>query len=436
MEIPQERTKSLAITVFLISTMFLLLVAAIRKIPLLSPYGIFLAFQLLYNLSPWVTAVLGIGTPLFTLLGNINLANVQLYLSASANICFGLCFLLFYKRVRLQRPSNNNHREKVIFFWTIFPLFLVTLALVHFYGWNKITFLTMGADETVAGGMFTVTSYMKYAFISSYLYYLYRFGFDKFAGLLLAEHVIVMLVDGARTTFLPIALLTLFVAGDTAQNQKRNIRLYVIASISILLSLIARALILSGNSTAVEKVFAPVMIEGTMGDYSALQSLNSIMNGGKSYLHFTYGLSYLIDPISWFFPTGDLRNNYSFFQHWVDGITPYLQENYSPMGGFYYGAEATAAFSYAGPAIVTLCYGLWLVWLERNKNRFRMLYIASLPTLGLIFVKAIFGNLVKIFIIQLMMILFIVLVFRLAQLFSIKPRPGDEISLPAPSHAD
>ena len=110
-----------------------------------------------------------------------------------------------------------------------------------------------------------------------------------------------------------------------------------------------------------------------MGDYSALQSLDSIMKGGKSYLHFTYGLSYLIDPISWFLPTGDLRTNFSFFQHWVDGITPYLQETYSPMGGFYYAAEATAAFSYAGPAIVTLCYGLWLVWMERNKNRFRML---------------------------------------------------------------
>jgi hypothetical protein len=424
----------LAVTVFLISTMFLFLVAVIRKIPLLSPYGIFVAFQILYNLAPWVTASQGISTPLFTLLGDMHLANVQLYLSASANLCFGLCFLLFYKRVRLQRPSDNNHSAKVIVFWTIFPLFLITLVLVHFYGWNKITFLTMGADETVAGGMFTVTSYMKYAFISSYLYYLYRYGFDKFAGMLLAEQTLVMLVDGARTTFLPIALLTLFVVGDAAQKQTRNVRLYIVAAISIFLSLLTRALILGGNSTFAEKVFAPVMIEGTMGDYSALQSLDSIMKGGKAYLHFTYGFSYIIDPILWFLPTGDLRNNLSFFQHWVDGITPYLQETYSPMGGFYYAAEATAAFSYAGPAIVTLCFGLWLVWMERNKNRFRMLYIASLPTLGLLFVKAIFGNLVKIFIIQLAMILCIALVFRLAQLLTIRPRPDDETSLPAPSH--
>jgi len=426
----------MAITVFLISTIFLFVVAAVRKIPLLSPYGIFLAFQLLYNLAPWATAVLGISTPLFTLLGDIHLANVQLYLSASANICFGLCFLLFYKRVRLQRPSTISHSEKVSLFWTIFPLFLVTLVLVHFYGWNKITFLTVGTGETVAGGMFSVTSYMKYAFIASYLYYLYRFGFDKYAGLLLVQQTIVMLVDGARTTFLPVALLTLFVVGDTAQNQRRNLRLYVIALISILLSLITRALILGGNSTLAEKVFGPVMVEGTMGDYSALQSLDSILNGGKSYLHFTYGFSYLIDPISWFLPTGDLRNKLTFFQHWVDGITPYLREPYSPMGGFYYGAEATAAFSYAGPAIVTLMFGLWLVWMERNKNRFRMLYIAAMPTLGLLFAKAIFGNLVKICIIQLMMMLFIMLISKFVQLFTIKPRPGDEISLPASSYTD
>lgn len=371
-----------------------------KRVPLLSPYGIFVAFQFLYNFAPWVTASLGLDTVIFPLLGDLRLAERQLYLSASANMCFGACFLGFYRRVRLQPvaagPSDTGRRKR--FFLTLFPIFILSAVLGYFYGWNKVTALTMDADGSVAGGMFTVAAYVKYSFVGGYLYYLYKFGFDKWAGLLLLEHTIVMLVDGARTTYLPIALFSLFIVGDNAKNEARRGRLYLIASVGVLLSLVTRALILTGDTSVLAKIFAPVMIEGTMGAYCSLQSLSAILKGGHP--SYTFGLSYVLDPFVWFVPTGSTRDSLSFFQHWVDSISGTLAEPYSPMGGFYYGAEATAAFSYAGPAIVTSVYGIFLVWIERNKNTLRILYVTAIPTLGILFVKTIFGNLVKMFLIQ------------------------------------
>jgi len=398
---PQKsRLITLAIALFLISMTFLIFVSWMKKIPLLSPYGIFVAFQFLYNFAPWVTAFLGLDTVIFPLLGDLRLAERQLYLSASANLCFGACFLGFYRRVRLQPvatdPSDAGRRKR--FFLALFPLFILSAVLGHFYGWNTITALTMDTDGSVAGGMFTVTAYVKYFFVGGYLYYLYKFGFDKWAGLLLLEHTIVMLVDGARTTYLPIALFSLIVVGDNAKNEARRGRLYLIAFVGVLLSLVTRALILTGDTSVLAKIFAPVMIEGTMGAYCSLQSLSAISQAGHP--SYTFGLSYVVDPFVWFVPTGPIRDSLSFFQHWVDSISSVLGEPYSHMGGFYYGAEATAAFSYAGPAIVTSVYAIFLVWIERNKNTLRMLYVAAIPTLGILFVKTIFGNLVKMFFIQ------------------------------------
>jgi hypothetical protein len=381
--------------------MLLIFVAWAKKVPLLSPYGVFVAFQFLYNFAPWVTASLGLDTLIFPLLRDLHLAERQLYLSASANMCFGACFLGFYRRVRLEPvaagPSHAGSRKR--FFLALFPIFILSAVLGHFYGWNQITALTMNTDGSVAGGLFTVTAYVKYFFVGGYLYYLYKFGFDKWAALLLLEHTIVMLVDGARTTYLPIALFSLFIAGDNAKNEARRGRLYLIASVGVLLSLVTRAFILTGDTSVLTKIFAPVMIEGTMGAYSSLQSLSAILKGGHP--SYTFGLSYVVDPFVWFVPTGPLRDSLSFFQHWVNSISGTLGEPYSPMGGFYYEAEATAAFSYAGPAIVTSAYGIFLVWIERNKNALRMLYVTAIPTLGILFVKTIFGNLVKLFLIQL-----------------------------------
>lgn len=389
------------IFLFAASIIFVIFVARRKHIRALSPYGIFMVFQVLYNVVPWITASSGIGSALFGLLSDVRLVNIQLVLAAISNVCFGLAYLMFYRNVRFaapQLPSSKRVRQNYLYM--AFPLFLVTCALCEKYGWHQLTFAgyAAGGAETL-GGMFTVTAYVKFFFVAVYLYYLYRFGLDKGAWILLGQHVIVMVIDGARTTFLPVFLVTLFILLDKATNGKRLRTIYALALAGFVLSIGTRALIFH-DSSLLQDMVAPVAIEGSMGDYSCLQTIQGV----ESLRHpqYTFGVSYVLDPLVWLIPKSIGREGLSSFTRWTDELAPVLDEPFSPMGGFYYLSEAIAAFSYAGPAIITTIFALFLIWVDRNKNTRRMLYLAWMPMLGLMFVKVPFGNGAKLFLIELL----------------------------------
>jgi hypothetical protein len=246
--------------------------------------------------------------------------------------------------------------------------------------------------------MYTVTAYVKYGFVAVYLYYLYRFGLDVGAWLLMGEHMIIMIVDGARTTFLPVFFVTLFLLLDRSSKKLKK-TIYLIALAGFILSMVTRALVFR-DSSLVQDVVAPVTIEGTMGAYSSLQSIRGVESLRQP--QYTFGASYVIDPFIWLIPRSIGREGLSSFDRWADGLGSVLDDGFSPMGGFYYLSEAIAAFSYAGPAIVTSIFAFALIWVDVNKNKHRMLYLAWMPSVGLMFIKVPFGNGVKLFLITLL----------------------------------
>jgi hypothetical protein len=322
-----------------------------------------------------------------------------LLLSATANVCFGLIHLMFSRNVSFANPPlPASPRASRNYLTLVFPFFLVTCALCYQYGWHQYTFAGHEVDVDSLGGMFTVTAYFKFFFVAIYLYYLYRFGLNKGAWILLGEHVIVMVVDGSRATFLPILLLTLFILLDRVSNQKMMRRIYLIAIAGIILSIGTRALILHSGNFLVDMII-PVTVEGSLGDYSALQTIQGVET--LPHPKYTYGASYVIDPLVWLIPKFIGREGLSSFGRWTDDLANVLDEKFAPMGGFYYLSEAIAAYSYAGPAIVTLLFAIFLVWIERNKNRYPILYLSWMPTLGILFIKTPFGNCFKLFLIQL-----------------------------------
>jgi len=248
------------------------------------------------------------------------------------------------------------------------------------------------------GGMYALAIDAKLLYLGIYLYYMYRFGIDKWAWTLLLGDLAILAVDGARTTFLPITLVTLMVysAQTTA---KRRTRLYFFAAAGLLISIGARVMFLSGNAGLLSMII-PITVEGTMGAYPSLQSIYAIqhhLNNG-----YTYGASYIVDPIVWIgMPHGELRENIQFFAPWTRNISNGLAETFAPAGGFYYISEAVAAFSYAGPAIVTTFFAAFLVCLERIKGKYPLFYTTAASTIGIMFVKFVFAGLFKMFLIEL-----------------------------------
>jgi hypothetical protein len=245
--------------------------------------------------------------------------------------------------------------------------------------------------------MFTVTAYGKHVFIAIFLYYLFRFGIDSWGWILFAENGIVMFIDGARTTFLPVAVVTCLVYAAQLSRLQRK-RVYVLALVGALASIEARSIILSKQSTFLENLIAPVAVEGSMGAYSSLQTIYAVRHHANS--GYTYGASYVVDPLVELLPKGDLRDNSQSLTNWEHQIDMGIPDTFAPMGGFYYQAEAIAAFWYLGPPLITCLFAASLIWMERIKNRHLLVYLVWTGTIGVLFIKTNFANGFKIFLTQ------------------------------------
>lgn len=382
---------------FLCSLLFLLWVSRRRNIEAISLYWIFAAFQCLYNIIPWVTSQLNL--PVMVLLSDHAVVDTQLTLAAVSNLCFGCIFLAFYRNNSLLVFRSQVQPEKRRnFILLALPLFLLTCAMCAKWGWNQFA---TGAVTGTPGGMFTVTAYVKLIFVSTYLYYLYRFGLDRWGWLLFAENGIVMFIDGARTDFLPVAIVTCLVyAAHLSRTQRRKV--YILAVIGVVASIGARSIILSRKASVLENLIAPVTVEGTMGAYSSLQAIYAVQHHANN--GYTYGASYVVDPLLELLPRGQVRNDFQFLPNWERQINMGIPGKFAPMGGFYYQAEAIAAFWYVGPPLMTSLFAAALIWMERIKNRHFLVYLAWAGTTGVLFPKTTFANDFKIFLTELIVL--------------------------------
>lgn len=381
---------------FLASTIFLLFVAWKKTISLISAYGVFAIFQLLYNLIPWAASEADIS--IHGLLGDRVLISCQIEIAASANLAFGLAHLLFHRNVPFPISKNLTTSKSRKFALSLLPLFAITIILVYNYGWNALG-QTLNEGGSV-GGLYGLTSYAKQLMVAAYLYHIYRFGLDKWAWVIFSANMAIMVVDGARSTGFPIMILTLMIWGGQLEKHKRT-RVYLILFLAVFGAIGTRSLIV-GGSTLVEKMAIPVTVEGLMGSYSSLQSIYAIQHHTSGELAYTYGGSYIVDPLLWLPPQGGApRAEPSLFNTWVHSIFMILPDEFAPMGGFYFVSEAVAAFSYIGPFFVAGGYALLLILMERNKRKWYIIYLAFIASIGMLFVKTIFGNAFKLFVFQL-----------------------------------
>jgi hypothetical protein len=396
----------LAIFLFLCSLLFLFWVSRRQGIEAISLYWVFAAFQCLYNITPWITSQLNL--PVLPLLSDHALIDAQLILSAVSNLCFGCMFLAFYRSTPLSslRPPSHPRKHRN-FFLLVLPLFLLVCAMCAKYGWNQ--FATGTVEISNAGGMYTVTAYLKDTFTAIYLYYLYRFGIDRWSWVLFVELAIVMLIDGARTTFLPVAIVTCIVyAARLSRAQRRKV--YALALLGVFASIAARSIILSSKSTLIENLIAPVTGEGDMGAYTTLQAIYAVQHHANT--GYTYGASYLIDPLLELLPRGEVRDDYQFLPNWEHQIYMGIPGKFAPMGGFYFESEAVAAFWYLGPPLITSLFAAALIWMERTKNRHLLVYLVWAGTIGVLFAKTTFANDFKMFLTQFLVVAALAAVHR------------------------
>ncbi|MGH4049869.1 MAG: O-antigen polymerase [Clostridium sp.] len=236
---------------------------------------------------------------------------------------------------------------------------------------------------------YSLTAYLKYAFISMYLFYIYKYGFNKMLMFLLVLQIILMFFDGARTTFFCIAISTICIYN--LEYKPRKLKVLLILGLSLFVIISARAVIM--KSTFIGNFVDSINIEAQVGSYMVRQTIY-IQSVNESY---TFGKTYILDPIMYFLDPitkvlfnkplrGDL-----YFDRWINNNSIFLLERYAPMGGFYYISEAIITLPYIGAMIITLMYAIFSVYMENNKNKFRSQYILFLA-LAPLFIKYKFSN--------------------------------------------
>ncbi len=349
---------------FSASVLLVLAVLYRRQIPLISPYGIFIAFQCLYNLLPWAFR----GLPGL----DLDAVDEQLIIATVANVVFAIIIATGYRRYDFLPvlPATKRSRRRYII--ACLPLFVTTAILCHFFGWH---IFAVPGSVVATGGMASVTAYFKHFCVATFLYYLIRYGIDRYAILLLSGLAVITAIDGARTDLFPVLVIFLmFWQGHKATSQWKLITFF---GIGVVLLVVIRGLLI--GTSGIDLVFRPIVAEGILGASSSIQSI--------------FAVQHMAQP-PYLFGFGSLDS-------WIAGIDPWIIGDFAPLGGFYYVADGVANFGYFGPILETAAFAWILCKSEKWRQTRPLIYLAFMSSFGLLFTKVHLVNGIKLFLAEL-----------------------------------
>lgn len=366
---------------------------------ILSPATLFIYYSMFYPIGLYLAQGSYMGDMYLFLLNRSDIL-FSVFVSSLLGIWSFLFFYLVKDR-KIFFESEYIVRRILVYPFFIF-LFILLVMLGHDYGWHAISL----SKETNL--YTTLYAYVKYLFIVLSLFMLLNRNLkNKELILIFILNVIVMFVDGARTTFLGLLLGYLFIL------YKKGVRFSLKTSFLIILGVMllpaARAIVMSSDNFLSDFI-SSIVIESTFGGYTSLQGVYATQNS-----NYLFGLSYLLDPIIYLLPK-DFRENHLFFNELMN-INNLKGDEFAPLGGFYYIAETYSNFGVFGGAIVGGIFGYILRKLESTDKNLFIIALIFISTFGATFAKQNFANEFKIFFVFLIFSYFIRKIF----VYKIKP---------------
>ncbi|OZB49600.1 MAG: hypothetical protein B7X60_00560 [Polynucleobacter sp. 39-45-136] len=349
-----------------------LLVGAKRKVPIISCYYLFIAFSLLY------CAYMFFGSDVET--GGLSLLeNYEIINYVVSSTLLGLLFFIFFywygtdskKFVKKQGfvYSKKEYVRKDIFLPTYIALLTILIIFAKNFGWHAVS------RDGVVGIETSLFAYGKYFFVCMGLMGLWVEPLSKkWAIFILLTQTFLMLFDGGRATFFGLVVAYAWILSVNGVNLKASQMGYLFLFALILLA--SRALVLGEG--LIDGMVSSVVAEGIFAGYTGLQMGDYVLAGGG----YLYGFSYLLDPIIYLLPQG-IRENYLLFI--TLSVNNYIgKENFGPMGGFFWIAEAIANFGFFGGAVIGSVYGYFLSKLENyqtGKGYYKIFIVAAFGSL-------------------------------------------------------
>lgn len=369
----------------------------IKRINIASTYGVYVFFSILYSVFP-LLVFYGVYPDVwyrtYELMSDEKLVSTLVILISLCNVVFASVYLLNFKR-SLGAQTTNLFVRRPYGEFLFFIVFCVLSILLTYYGYSYS--YTSGRSEVVH----SVISNLKTILAGFYVAYLVYYGFGLKTFLMLILFSLLMVLEGSRWYFVSVLFATLvFIQNSNPNINNAKIFFYMLPFL-ILLSWVG----LERSSVDISDyllLLNPFYIEGTYGSYMVLQTYDVLYKDGINI--YTFFIDYLIDPILYliprffYIPFGVNKDEITIFSQFVNSIQPALSEEYAPVGGFHYIAQASSALPFLGPLIVTYFFAKVSIFFEKKKYSsgfFELYYYIYISGFSFVFIKTVFHQTIK-----------------------------------------
>lgn len=358
----------LAITFLIVSFVYALYVFSVKQMRLASNYTIFVFFSFIYSVFPALT-VLGIEPKIWfehwPLNESVLLVSTHVAIVAA---CLLIWAYVFHKR---QRPLGSEAdtiepAHKGAGAAMVFLLYMAMCAALIALG-AKYSYHSAGLSEMGHSGM----SKAKVLLASVYVLYMARYGVDRRLVLMFFGFVALLLVEHSRWYFVSVLLATGFYLQNTRRITNRQV--LIIGLIFLLLLSYVGLYRCQVPLTSFSLLLNPIFMEGDYGSYMVLQTYDVLYQGHMKFC--TMFLDYLVDPAIYLLPRTIFisdnvdKETVGVFPYFVSSHEQYWGRKYAPTGGFNYLAQASSAFPFGGPLIITWLFALLTVWMDNKRNK-------------------------------------------------------------------
>lgn len=366
-----------------------------NKIIPLSSYYMFVAFTLLYSVAAYLNY--SYSMVMLSLSQDQEIIKKLLISAVGGILAFTITYFYgAYKSKEFYNVITKVSNKKVLIFIYIIIFFIVS-AFASQYGWHASSRDGVGYSFATV-----ILAYAKYTFVIIGVFFLVNDPKDKkTVFFILITQLVLMLLDGGRTTFFGLIVAYGWVLSRSGVNFNLKSLLFFILIVFVLLGVRGIAM----GTGFFDSVRIGFLAEGVFGGYTALQSIDYVHNYNNTLL---LGISYVLDPIIYLLPRV-IRDEYLFFGNVTSSY--YGAEKFAPMGGFFWVSESYANFGVVGGVIVGAFYGKMLRVFEEFSNSNIIYSAVFITTVGSILSKVYFANAIKVFVFSMLVAMILKIFF-------------------------
>lgn len=365
-----------------------------KQIPIISNCGVFFVFSIMYSLFPMLI-YWGVEPEKWFRHYDLNedelIVGTYLLLMSVCNIIFSYVFKKYMKNnIAYKRDIRSfEHGSEGVFF------LYMCFSIISIYVGAKMSYTSLQTETE-----HSLISNMKTILAGMYVAYLVLWGMKKRTVVMFGMFVILMLVEQSRWYFFSVFIVTIiYLVREKVMKSK------TVILVSILLIIIMSFVGLYRANVEINDyslLLNPFFIEGDYGSYMVLQTYYLFYTESLKYCTF-FG-DYIIDPVIYIVPRflfnclGVDKDNSTLLAMFIEDHNDYLFEEYAPVGGFHYLAQASSALPFVGPLVITYIYARVCVFFENNsyKNlKWKMYFYAYTAGFAFVFIKTKFEQTVK-----------------------------------------